>query len=259
MSTRPEAFYLPLGDHTYEPTAATESPWDSRAQHGGPPSALLAHAIDQAVGPGLRLGRISVDFLAPIPRLPARVEVTTPRPGRQVRLTQADLVIDGRTAVTARAWHIATGPTPPVRHESEAPPPLPEPGDDPLPGRDGWGYGQAIEWRFTRGGFTAPGAAQVWTRVRIPLVAGEKLTGAARALIVADSANGLSAVLPMDEWLSIPPTMTATLLRHPEGEWTYMDCGTDLSDDGLGLTRAVLSDARGRLGEVAQPLLVRRR
>jgi hypothetical protein len=38
-----------------------------------------------------------------------------------------------------------------------------------------------------------------------------------------------------------------------------MDCGTDLSDDGLGLTRAVLSDARGRLGEVAQPLLVRRR
>ncbi|WP_304454693.1 thioesterase family protein [Nocardiopsis sp. YSL2] len=260
MGTGPEAFYLPLDDQTYEPTAATESPWDSRAQHGGPPSALLGHVIDQAVGPGLRLGRISVDFLAPIPRLPARVELTTLRPGRQVHLTQADMIIDGRTAVTARAWHIATGPTPPVHGEPVAPPPLPAPSEEDLfAGRTGWGYGQAIEWRFVRGGFTVSGAAQAWTRVRIPLVAGEKLTGAARALIVADSANGLSAVLPMDEWLSIPPTMTATLLRHPEGDWTYMDCGTELSDDGLGLTRAALSDAGGRLGEVAQPLLVRRR
>ncbi|GAA4621577.1 hypothetical protein GCM10023196_010370 [Actinoallomurus vinaceus] len=260
MSEQPEAFYLPTGEDVYEPTSATESPWDSDAQHGGPPTALLAHAIDATVAPGMRMARISVDFLAPIPRRTARVEVTSLRPGRQVRLTEAHLIVDGRAAVTARAWHIATGPTPPVRTESVPPPPLP-----PAPteeydfhGLTDWGYGQAIEWRFT-GGQDTRGAAQVWTRVRIPLIAGRKLNGLARALIVADSANGVSATLPFHEWLSIPPTMTTTLLRHPEGDWVYLDARTHLADDGLGLTDATLSDPDGRLGDVAQPLLIRQR
>ena len=36
----PEAYYLPRGNGRYEPTRATESPWDRKAQHGGPPAAL---------------------------------------------------------------------------------------------------------------------------------------------------------------------------------------------------------------------------
>ena len=48
-SEGPEAYYLPRGNGRYEPTWATESPWDRKAQHGGPPAALLAHVIDQAV------------------------------------------------------------------------------------------------------------------------------------------------------------------------------------------------------------------
>jgi hypothetical protein len=34
-SEEPEAYYLPRGNGRYEPTRATESPWDRRAQHGG--------------------------------------------------------------------------------------------------------------------------------------------------------------------------------------------------------------------------------
>ncbi|MFC4061782.1 thioesterase family protein [Planomonospora corallina] len=260
MSAMTEAFYLPAGDDVYEPTRATESPWDRRAQHGGPPTALLAHAIDATAGPGLRLARISVDFLGPIPRRPVRVEVSQIRPGRQVSLSEACLVADGRAVVAARAWHIATGPEPPAEGEPFAPPPPPDEAVPfGFPGLTGWGYGEAVEWRFTGGGHGAGGTARVWTRVRLPLIAGEKPTGLARALIVADSANGLSLALPMEEWLSIPPTMTTTLLRMPEGEWVHMDCRTRLSPDGLGLAQATLSDPDGYLGEVAQPLLVRRR
>lgn len=209
----------------------------------------------------MRTARISVDFLAPIPRRRARIEVTTLRPGRQVRLTEANLIVDGRVAVTARAWHIATGPTPPVETEQVPPPPIPQDQDEQHSffGLTDWGYGQAIEWRFTEGGFDTLGFAQVWTRVRIPLIAGQKLTGLARTMIVADAANGLSATLPIQQWLSIPPTMTTTLLRHPNGEWVHLDCRTDLADDGLGLTRGTLSDPDGRFGDVAQPLLVRER
>jgi hypothetical protein len=251
------AFYLPRGDHEYEPTRATESPWDSRAQHGGPPAALLGHLM--APGGDLRLVRISVDFLGPIPRLPFRVEVSPLKPGRLTSLSEARMVVDGRTVVTARGWHLATGPRPPVTSLPRPAPPRPGPVDQHgVTGITGWGYGEAIEWRFTGGGRIS-GAAQVWTRVRLPLIDGVDLTGQDRALIVADSANGLSAALPFEEWLSIPPTMTTTLLRPADGEWVHLDCRTDLGADGIGLTHGDLYDAAGHLGEVAQPLLIRQR
>jgi hypothetical protein len=58
------------------------------------------------------------------------------------------------------------------------------------------------------------------------LVDGLALTGLDRALIVADSVNGLSLSMPLGQWLSIPPTMTATLLRPPAGEWVHLACRT---------------------------------
>jgi Thioesterase-like superfamily len=89
--------------------------------------------------------------------------------------------------------------------------------------------------------------------------AGVALTGQDRVLILADSANGLSLSLPMEQWFSIPPTMTATLLRPPTGAWAHLACRTYLTDDGIGLARADLSDPDGLVGEVAQPLLVQKR
>ena len=262
-SSTPEAYYLPRGDGRYEPTRATESPWDSNAQHGGPPAALLAHVIDQSVLGSMRIGRISLDFLGPIPLRELVIEVSTVKPGRRVRLTEARMSVEGRIAVTARAWHIATDGHPPVSNEEPiAPPPVPPrrtsrhfyPGLD-----DDWGYGRSIEWRFTRGGFDSLGAADVWTRVRLPLIEGEALTGQDRVLIAADSVNGLSLAMPMEQWFSIPPTMTATLLRPASGDWVQMACRTHLTDDGVGLARADLFDLQGFVGEVAQPLLVQQR
>jgi hypothetical protein len=261
-SGEPEAYYLPRGNGRYEPTTATESPWDRTAQHGGPPAALLAHVIDQAVAGPLRIGRISVDILGPIPLREAVVDVSVIKPGRRVNLTEARMIVDGRVAVTARAWHIATGERPPTTAEEQRVPPRlpPRPATQPFyPGLDDWGYGRSIEWRFTRGGFDSLGAADVWTRVRLPLVDGMALTGQDRVLITADSANGLSLSLPLKQWFSIPPTMTATLLRPPTGEWVHLACRTYVSDDGIGLTHADLFDPSGLIGEVAQPLLVQKR
>ena len=251
------SFYQPLGDDHYAPTESTESPWDSAMQHGGPPAALLGHLLRLD---GLRLARVSVDFLGPIPRREFRVEVSPLKPGRLTALNEARMVIDGRVAVTARAWHIAPGPQPPVLTETVAPVPLPE--QESRFGEsfgEAWGYGRAIEWRCTVGSLDGLGETHVWTRVRMPLIDGIEPTGQDRALIVADSANGLSAELPVDKWLSIPPTMTTTLLREPVGEWVHMACRTVLSDDGLGLAEATMSDNFGKVGQVAQPLLVRAR
>jgi hypothetical protein len=261
-NSTPSAYYLPRGEGRYEATSATESPWDRSAQHGGPPTALLAHVIDQSVGGTMRIARISVDFLGPIPLREVTVDVAAIRPGRRVYLSEARMSVDGRVAVTARAWHIATGDRPPTSGEEQVPPPpLPSsPAEHFYAGLDDeWGYGRSIEWRFTLGGFDRFGAADVWTRVRLPLVDGVALTGQDRVLIAADSANGLSLTLPMDEWFSIPPTMTATLLRPPSGEWVHLSSRTHLTDDGIGLAHAELFDMKGFIGDVAQPLLVQRR
>jgi hypothetical protein len=251
------SFYLPLGGDRFEPTTATESPWDSSMQHGGPPAALLGHLLRVE---GLRLARISVDFLGPIPRREVRVETSPVKPGRLTTLNEARMVVDGRVAVVARAWHLAPGPQPPVITGAPVAEPLPGPQSRQLPAAlDRWGYGRAIEWRFTRGDPDRLGEAHVWSRVRMPLVDGVELDGQDRALIVADSANGLSAVLPMEKWLSIPPTMTTTLLRPADGEWVHLACRTTLSQDGLGLTEGDLYDFSGKIGQVTQPLVVRAR
>src|SRR6202035_1596520 len=96
-------------------------------------------------------------------------------------------------------------------------------------------------------------------RYRRPPADGRRGAGQDRVLIAADSANGLSLSLPLRQWLSIPPAMTATLLRPPAGEWVHLACRTYLADDGVGLARADLSDPDGLIGEVAQPLLVQKR
>ena len=46
------------------------------------------------------------------------------KPGRRVHLTEARMIIDGRVAVTARAWHIAIGDRPAPTHDRDpaAPP-----------------------------------------------------------------------------------------------------------------------------------------
>ncbi|MGY1841863.1 MULTISPECIES: thioesterase family protein [unclassified Modestobacter] len=254
-----EAFYLPLGDNRFSPTRATESPWDPDAQHGGPPSALLAHLAGSVTGEGLRAARISVDFFGAIPRRELTVEVSAVRPGRRIALTEAAMTVEGRTVAVARVWSIATGPTPPVVTELSPPPAVPAVNSQFLPDHPDWGFGQALDWRYTAGSPDEPGPADVWTRVRVPLVADQELTGLDRTLIAADAANGISVELPLGSWFSIPPGMTTHLTREPDGEWVHLSCRTSIAADGIGLCLGTLSDARGEIGQVSQPLLVRAR
>jgi len=64
----PDAFYLPLGEGRYLSTEHTGGPWDPQFQHGGPPSALLARAIEsESLAWPATVARVSVDILGPVP------------------------------------------------------------------------------------------------------------------------------------------------------------------------------------------------
>ena len=122
-----------------------------------------------------------------------------------------------------------------------------------------FGYADAGEWRFASGGPSALGPAAVWHRLRDTVVAGEEPSGWERVMSIADSGNGISAVLPLADWFFINPDLTVYLRREPVGEWVCMEAETQIEPDGLGLATSVLSDRAGRIGRGNQSLLVARR
>ena len=117
-------------------------------------------------------------------------------------------------------------------------------------------YHAALDWRFVDGDFEEPGPATVWTRLRVPLVAGEPASPLERMLVMADAASGVSHVLDWAAWMFINVDLGIHLERLPEGEWMAMNAVTRLGPAGAGLCTSVLSDERGRVGVSTQTLRV---
>jgi hypothetical protein len=207
----------------------------------------------------MRLGRIAIDILGPVPLAPLEVSASVVRPGRSVELLAATLSGPDGELMRASAWRVAVGSEVAGGLPDDAPPPGPEHGRerDFFPTGDEHGYHTAMEYSFVRGGFLEPGPATVWMRQRGPLVEGEQPTPIERLLVVADVGNGISAVLDWREHLFINTELTVHVLRPPEGEWIGVDAVTRV--DGGGLAESVRYDERGRVGRGAQTLLVRQR
>src|SRR4051794_41648382 len=84
---------------------ATRGPWDERMMHGGAPSALLAHAIEQTE-PGaaeMVVARLTIEFLGGVPVGPVEVATSLAKPGRRFQIVEATLSAGGRPACVARA------------------------------------------------------------------------------------------------------------------------------------------------------------
>ncbi len=263
------SFYLPLGDGRWRATIHTSGPWDSRTQHGGPPSALMGRAIQHcAPRDDMIVSRFTCEILGAIPVGELEVTARVVRPGRSVELVEAVTRAAGRDVARASAWRVLRTSSDPMR--SRAPGAgeagaagqssswargLSEPAGKVPPG---WvdGYVSAIEWRTVSGGFMSAGPATVWARLRYPLVPEEEATPLQRVLVVADSASGLSAELDVRHWRFINPELSVHLHREPGGEWICVDAVTTISTGGAGLATSVIADLAGPVGVSAQTLLV---
>jgi Thioesterase-like superfamily len=253
-------FFEPAGADTFVATAATAGPWSAQAQHGGPPSALAARAMERhEPDSGQRLARVAVDILRPVPVGKVTLRTRILRPGRRVALLETVIESDGQEVVCARGWRIALSAARIPGAAPAAPPPaIPAAQASPrFPGGHMDGYLSAIDWRYVSGNsFGTPGPALVWARPLIPLVPGEQLTPMCRALLLADSGSGISAVLDPSRFLFINTDLTVVLARGPVGEWLLLDAATTLGDQGCGLAETKLSDTSGPCGRVLQTLLV---
>jgi len=245
------------------PSELTRGPWDPRAQHGGPPSALLARAIERHQNDGSMLvTRVSVELMRPVPMSPLIMRTHMERPGKRVQLVVASLFDDTTevaraTGLRMRRGDVALPPLPP--DGLDAPPP-PESGTHSPPTRSGITFGgYGVEHRVVRGGFDIPGPATDWIRLKQPLVLGEPTSPLCRVVAAADFGNGVSSVLPFDgRYIFVNADLGVYLHREPVGEWFCLDSRSHVSSLGVGLAESRLWDEKGPVGRSLQSLLVAR-
>jgi hypothetical protein len=257
----PDAFFVPGGDGRFTATGHARGPWSADHQHAGPPSALLARAVERAVAddPELQIARLTVELMAPVPLATLDVAATVFRAGRKVRRLDATLAAGGRPIARASALVVRTAPrtVPPVAldpHEAPAPPEEGSPFKFPVFHAD-VGYGTAVDARRVRGGYPR-NPTTVWIRSRVALVEGEPLSPLQRVMIAADSGNGVAVVLDPRRYTFVNADLTVYLHRLPEDEWVCLDAVTAAPPGGVGLATSRLFDRHGPIGWGLQGLVI---
>lgn len=234
-------------------------PWDPAMQHGSAPSALivaLAEAVPSAAP--MRIARLTVDLMRPIPVAPLDIRTEVLREGRKIQLCNVDLIADGKLTVRGTVLKIRR-----ERHKlpdtvQGEPVTLPPPGE----GRVAKGkitenpFMACLGMRVVKGGFNEPGPGAIWFRIERPIIEGQANSAAMRAVVAADFCNGTSSVLDFRAWTFINGDLSVNLARDPVGDWVLLDAETWLGPDGSGIACARLGDAQGYFGRAAQSILV---
>jgi hypothetical protein len=262
---------------SYIPTELTRGPWSPDAQHGGPPSALLAMALeahDDATAPRNPAGsdapmfvaRLGVELLRPVPLTPLRLHLRTERPGRKVQIVTGSLVAGDLEVARATALRIRRKAVeiPEGAFARIEPPPPPSTGIETTtpwrhPGNAKAYHSDGVDHRFVAGGFDRAGAAIDWIRLRTTLVDGETTPPISRVAGAADFGNGVSWTLSrVDGYQFINPDLTIYLHAYPSGEWVCLDAVTYPQPSGVGLAESRLWGEHGPIGRSLQSLLIER-
>jgi len=256
------SYYRRVGTNSFVPTRHTQGAWRETEQHMGPASGLLAHALE-TVHPrdDLQLCRISYEILGVISAEALEVEVEIIRPGRTIELLEARMIINGRAAIRATGWRLATSDTSPVT--GGAPDPMAGPDDWPDWAVDrlwGGGYINSVEFRVDPA--SVPGRSRAWLRTPLDLVEGEQVSDLVAFTTLVDTANGVAARRDPRQWAF--PNIDLTIhyfrtpsFRDPDSRWVGLDSTAIWGPDGIGLTSTALYDAAGGVGRAEQILTLR--
>ncbi len=255
-----EPIFRPDGNRVVtSPDAA--GPWDPRMQHGSAPATLVVWAAEAIPTPvPMRIARVTIDLMRPVPVAPLSIESEVLREGRKIQLCGVRLLADGVAVVSASVLKIK-------RQTAELPPeiadlPVELPGPDQCsddPRNITSPFVKCISMRAARGRFGQIGPGAIWFRVDHPLIAGSPVSQAMRAVVASDFSNGVSPVLDFKAWTFINADLTVNLAREPVGDWVLLDGESWIGPDGAGLAMSRLADRQGYFGRAIQSLVIERR
>lgn len=242
----------------------TAGPWSPALQHGGPPNALAVTAAERLVRTetgrtDLVAVRLAADFVTAVPIAEIRTAARILRAARSAVLVEVVVSAGDAECLLGRVWFVRSLDTAEVRTADGAGlPPIP-PAPSPL-GID-FGYGASLDWRFVTGSLLGSGPSAAWVRPLTRLIDthGDDLPGLARAVLVADSGSGISAVLDWAAWSFVNVDLDVHLARPFVGDWVLLDAVTQLGPNGSALARSTISDEHGVAGSGQQTLVLARR
>ena len=256
-----DAIFRVDGNHVItSPNAA--GPWDPTMQHGSPPAALVVWAAEALPTPvPMRIARVTVDLMRPVPVAPLTIESEVLREGRKIQLCEIKLFADGIQVVDATVLKIKRQSQPLPDDVKELPVTLPSPEDSLV--EDGHGatspFAGMVSMRAARGRFGQAGAGAIWFRLDHPLVEGEAVSQAMRAVVAADFSNGTASTLDFRSWTYINADLSVSLARQPVGDWILLDGESWIGPDGAGLAMSRLADRQGYFGRAVQSLVIEKR
>lgn len=234
-------------------------PWDINLQHGSAPSALVVAIAEQAPTPvPMRIARLTVDLMRPLPVAPLEVRTEILREGRKIQLCSVDLLANGKLAVRGMVLKIR-------RETIELPETVENPAVTLPPAEEGHPaqgkitdnpFMGCLSMRVVKGAFNKPGPGAVWFRLERPMIEAQANSPAMRAVVAADFCNGVSSVLDFRSWSFINGDLSVNLARDPVGDWVLLDAETWLGPDGSGVACAKLGDSQGYFGRAAQSILI---
>ncbi len=256
----PDSYFTTHDGVWFSPTEYTRGPWDADACHAGPPTALMVRALERLI-PEMRLARISVDLLRPVPMTGFRVQAEVRKPGRSATWTEAEVFDEDQVYARAQALHHRTlEPPVPMSTSAFDLPAFDESVPGPFPIRTTrhglTGFADSLEVRYDpRYSVGDGGPTVIWMRT-VPLLPDEEPSGFQRLCPLADSGNGISYNQYLDRVLFLNTDLHVSVHRQPEGEWIGSRVVSHWHVDGTGMSDAELFDRGGPVGRAVQNLLL---
>ena len=259
-----DALFEVDGDRV-RPTGFSRGPWSPDALHGGPVAALITRAVEAVpADQPMLMARLTVELMRPVPLDDLVLRTSVVRPGRKVQLIETTITAGGIEVVRAVALRVRVAELGSAHtgwdHHGWPDPDSVAQEERLARTRHGMVayHSHGVDMRFVKGQFNDRGPSTVWMRLLVPVVEGEEPSPLQRVAAVADFGNGISNVLPWEQWLFINPDLTIGLSRPPQGDWIGLDAVTRISQVGVGQAESLLFDRLGTIGRATQSLLIDR-
>lgn len=241
------AFYRRQPDGSFAPLVPATGSWNRNHQNGSAVAGLLAFLIETTpTRTPLRIARLTVDIMRPVPFQPITTHVDLLRDGARMQLVDAALLADGEVVARASAMRVRMAESPAA---PDLVPDVPTPEDTTaVPITSALDRGHPMETRLARGSSREIGPGAAWVTFNADLVEGIPITPFQRATMAADIASAPSSVVTRGEWSFANLDLSLHCTRPPAGDWILIDAQTISAGVGVGLVNTVLADRSGAFG-----------